>query len=177
MAKASPAFQFYAADFDTATRSWLPEEVGVYMRLLCSQWINGTLPSDKKRLASIAGMSSSEFDDVWKTIGQKFHETDSGHVNKRLENVREEQRKYREKQQESGRKGAQKRWGKDGNPNGGANGDPISDPNGEAYGQNIALHTSSSTSSLSSTSDLPKQPYPEGDSTVVEITTVGEEVA
>ena len=49
-----PAFQFYAAAFLTDTAEWTIQEVGLYIRLLSSQWINGSLPNNKKRLALIA---------------------------------------------------------------------------------------------------------------------------
>lgn len=162
----APAFQFYAADFDTATRGWLPDEVGVYIRLLCTQWITGPLPTEPRRLAVIVGMPVQDFEEIWKnTISHKFEKSKTGYINKRLEKVRDEQRQYRESQSENGRKGARKRWGKNGDPNGGANSDPISDANsqsdgdpngqtygegygelhGERYGQNIALQSSVST--------------------------------
>jgi uncharacterized protein YdaU (DUF1376 family) len=40
----APAFQFYASDFLADTASWTAEEVGVYVRLLASEWVNGCIP-------------------------------------------------------------------------------------------------------------------------------------
>ncbi len=50
MSKA-PAFQLYAADFYMDTNTWSIEEIGIYTRLLFSEWVNGPLPNDETRLA------------------------------------------------------------------------------------------------------------------------------
>ncbi|MBC8386239.1 MAG: DUF1376 domain-containing protein, partial [Gammaproteobacteria bacterium] len=107
----APAFQFYASDFDSATRSWLPEEVGVYIRLLSSQWITGPLPIDLRRLSLIAGVSKDEIEIIWETVGPKFIKTPDGFINERLEKIRQDQFEFRERQSQAGRKGAEKRWG------------------------------------------------------------------
>ncbi|MET0049239.1 MAG: DUF1376 domain-containing protein, partial [Sedimenticola sp.] len=144
----APAFQFYAADFDTATRGWLPEEVGIYIRLLCNQWTTGPLPTEPRRLAAIVGMSPQDFEQVWKsTVGSKFVESKDGFYNERLEKVREEQRAFRKRQSEKGRKGAAARWHADGTGNAPDNGPGNSTGNGRGnstgygreHGRNMAL--------------------------------------
>ena len=47
----SPAFRLYASDFYMDTQTWSNEEVGVYLRLLLYQWINGSIPNDENLLA------------------------------------------------------------------------------------------------------------------------------
>jgi uncharacterized protein YdaU (DUF1376 family) len=166
----APAFQFYAADFDMATRGWLPEEVGVYMRLLCAQWITGPLPKEMRRLAAIAGITAQEFEDIWKnTLGAKFEESEDGYLNQRLEVVRKEQLEYRETQSENGKLGAKKRWANH-NTNGGANSGANSDANGEGYGEqhgeNIALRSSGSglqTPDFGHQSPNSPEPLPRGE--------------
>jgi uncharacterized protein YdaU (DUF1376 family) len=135
----APAFQFYASDFVDDTMEWTPLEVGIYMRLLCFQWINKSLPQEKNRMARLSGCTEKEFSDAWETIKSKFYVNGDGRIyNKKLENIRIAQDEYREKQRISGVKGARVRYG-----------DPISDPNGEK----VALQSSSSSSSLSSSSE------------------------
>ncbi len=110
--KDGPAFQFYASDFLVGTNTWTVDEVGVYIRLLASEWENGGLPKDAKRLSRASGCSQKRFVKCWLTVSQKFHI--DGHdllINDRLESVREEQRKYRELQSGKGKLSAQKRWG------------------------------------------------------------------
>jgi len=147
MAKA-PAFQFYAADFLTDTAEMTDQEVGVYIRLLSHQWVNGSLHSDPKRLANGVAIGVLE---VWQELEHKFPLCDDGRRrNQRLEETRQQQQDYRDKQAEAGRQGALKRWskGKGSEPNG----TPIDDPNSETNGEKIALQssTSSSTSTKSS---------------------------
>ena len=36
----TPAFQLYAADFYMDTNSWSIDEIGIYTRLLFSEWVN-----------------------------------------------------------------------------------------------------------------------------------------
>lgn len=102
----SPAFQFYPKEFMLATQSWSAEEVGIYIKLLCSQWDDGCLPSDTKRLARIAGCDSDLFEKAWVLVGLKFSECSDGFLrNSRLELVRSEQAAYKEKQRLNGIKG------------------------------------------------------------------------
>ena len=129
----SPAFQFYAADFVMDTQSWTAEEVGVYVRLLCSEWVNGSIPpmpeadstangkpmaqpmeNPKRalnRLARIAGISEEQLLKVWPQVGEKFSRGEDGNFyNSRLEHEREKQITYRKEKGKSGTAGAEKRW-------------------------------------------------------------------
>lgn len=102
----SPAFQFYASDFLTATQSWDVNEVGIYIRLLSNQWVNLKLPKDTERLARIAGCSHDEFKKAWVILGFKFLEGEDGFLrNIRLESVRAEKNTFLEKQRLNGLKG------------------------------------------------------------------------
>jgi uncharacterized protein YdaU (DUF1376 family) len=129
----SPAFRFYAADFSMDTQSWTAEEVGVYVRLLCSEWINGSIPpmpeahgtgngkpmaqpmaSPKQainRLARIAGTSEEQLFRVWPQVGEKFSRGKDGNLyNSRLEHERDKQIAYRNEKSKAGTAGAEKRW-------------------------------------------------------------------
>lgn len=105
MAK-SPAFQFYASDFLTDTQSWDVTEVGIYIRLLSNQWVNGSLPKDLIRLSRIAGCTHDEIKKAWVILGFKFLDNIDGTIyNNKLETVREAQVKFKEKQASNGSKG------------------------------------------------------------------------
>lgn len=108
----SPAFQLYAADFYMDTSGWTNEEIGIYLRLLLTEWINGPLPNDHTKLAKIAQISQKKFKNSFKIISKKFIQDGNGNLfNKRLEDEREKQRKYRDAKQSSGIKGAVAKWG------------------------------------------------------------------
>lgn len=95
-----PAFQFYADDFIGGTCDLSAKDVGAYIRLICFQWSKGKIPSDRNKLARIAGTN------VTLDVLSKFPDG----MNQRLENERIKQEEYREKKAKSGKNGAEKRW-------------------------------------------------------------------
>jgi len=110
----APAFQLYAGEFLVDTASWTLAEMGLYCRLLYSEWANGPLPTDKLRLARIGGCEYRMFSKCWQQVSSKFVHTEDGTglINLRLEETREKQRQYREKQRQKGKRRAEQRWGK-----------------------------------------------------------------
>tara|TARA_R110002050_G_scaffold298733_1_gene462587 strand:- start:2052 stop:2897 length:846 start_codon:yes stop_codon:yes gene_type:complete len=83
----SPAFLFYSKDWIADTADWEPESKGVYIDLLAHQHVNGSLPSDMRKLARVARLSPDEFKRVWEDIKHKF-DIDGDHVvNRRLNQV------------------------------------------------------------------------------------------
>ena len=69
----APAFQIYASDFYTDTDHWTIKEIGIYPRLLLSQWTNIELPNEPSRLARIAGCDVRTLNRNWQdTIAKKF---------------------------------------------------------------------------------------------------------
>ncbi len=111
--KDGPAYQMYAQDFDMDTATWKNKEIGVYVRLLNYEWVNGGLPTDLKELAQIAREKNQIFNKIWiKTVSSKFQDAGQNKfINRKMEEVREKQRKYREVQSQRGKKSALKRWG------------------------------------------------------------------
>ncbi len=103
----APAFQFYADDFLAGTIDMSPAEVGAYIRLLCYQWSNGSIPADLKKLRRIAGGPVSP------EVLAKFVPVGDGRLaNKRLELERQKQAEFREKQRQKGiQSGAARRAG------------------------------------------------------------------
>lgn len=83
----SPAFLFYSKDWIADTADWEPESKGVYIDLLAHQHVNGSLPSDERKLARIARLSLDEFSKIWETIKHKFIIDDNHVVNHRLNQV------------------------------------------------------------------------------------------
>ena len=96
----------YASDFLVDTNDWTVDEVGIYLRLLLSEWVNGELPNDERRLARIAGCSYQKFKKKWSKLECKFEIKNSVFlINKRLEREREKQDNYRKLQAEKGKLG------------------------------------------------------------------------
>lgn len=132
--KKPPAFQLYAQDFDSDTAAMRPEELGVYFRLLLSQWINGSVPDTETanviksaydsqcdrnaemmaRLASIARISLQEFEKLWPRVRHYFAcGPDDCYRNPRMEEEREKQSAYRKRISLAGQIGAASRWNGD----------------------------------------------------------------
>lgn len=101
---ANPIFPLYYNDIDRSTRDWTDEEFGCFMRLLMHQWAQGEIPKETQRLSRIVTSMASS----WVTVGKKFVETETGLINERLEEIREERLSYLKKQQENGKKGGRK---------------------------------------------------------------------
>lgn len=134
----APAFQLYASDIYMDTVEWTVEEVGIYNRLLHTQWVNGSLPNDISRLARIAGCGSKRFQKGWGLISFKFFLTEDGRLqNLRLEETRQKQIKYRELQLKKSKLGVQAR--KKQQPTGEPTDKPTDQPDGKP------LQSSSST--------------------------------
>jgi len=108
--KDGPSFQIYAADLYVDTNEWTCEEVGAYTRLLMSEWVNGDLPDDPKRLARITGQDLKRFQKVSPQLLRKFQLNGNNRlINLRLEETRTNQRNYREKQAKNAISGWKKR--------------------------------------------------------------------
>lgn len=108
----APAYLMYAQDFDMDTASWSNEEVGVYQRLLNYSWVNRGLPSDTVELSRIVREKRSKFEKIFsKNISKKWSENGNGKlINKKQEEVRQNQLQFIESQREKGKKSAEKRW-------------------------------------------------------------------
>lgn len=133
----SPSFQTYAADFFMDTNEWTVEEVGIYWRLLLSEWVNESIPNDEKRLARIVGCSLKKFQKSWSTILIKFIPNgDSRFQNPRMEEVRENQRKYSQRQAEKGKQSARLRFNR---------GSTVVQPEGQPEGNRKSTLLSSSS--------------------------------
>jgi len=89
MAK-DPAFLFYSKDWLEGTAEFMPNEKGVYIDLLAHQHQKGDLPSDIKRLSRLAGLSESEFIEVWSVIKSKFEVQNNRTVNRKLNRLMQE---------------------------------------------------------------------------------------
>ena len=75
--KNPPAFQFYPSDFlsDQNVEVMTNQELGCYIRLLCSCWIQGSLPSEVPLLARICRETDARMGKIWPALAPCFRET------------------------------------------------------------------------------------------------------
>lgn len=140
-----PSFPLFAQDFDMNTNTWTNEEIGVYLRLLLSEWINGPLPNDTKKLAQIARISQKKFKNLFRICSTKFIQDENGFlINENMEEIRKKVNKLLEQKKNAGIESAKKRWGK-GN---------------ERYNERVTdVVTEPVTKSCQSKSNFPSPPY------------------
>jgi uncharacterized protein YdaU (DUF1376 family) len=104
-------FPLFGRDFLAATMGWTAEERGHYIVLLITQWEQGGLPDDLKRLER----ASPGVSECWETLEPKFPVCDDGERrNLRLEEHRARVFAIRDRRREAGRAGNDARWGRKG---------------------------------------------------------------
>lgn len=166
----APAFQFYANDWLSSSKVALmtPEQRGAYIQLLCHDWSSDGIPDDEDALSRLSGMGEGWFKGGSRVVRECFnqHPTKDGFLtNKRLEEEREKQLKWRKKSSEGGRKSAESRAKNRQNPEKTTEKQQESDvegwlPNGcEMVGtkRQPKVNSSSSSSSSINSNTLPKK--------------------
>jgi uncharacterized phage protein (TIGR02220 family) len=112
-----PAFRFYPADWlaDAKVQAMSLEAEGIYIRLLCYCWREGSIPADRQAIAKLCkGYNGPAIDEAiscfvsMKKNGKKSDRL----INKRLEVERKKQIEFRQSMKKAGIDGANKRWGR-----------------------------------------------------------------
>lgn len=114
-----PWFPMFPADFlsDENVLVMSNEEVGIYVKLLFHQWIEGTIPAEEGAMAKLCGCDGNRMATAWQQIGKCFVQLNGKPgrlVNPRLEQEREKQENKRKARQDAGLRGAEARWKPDG---------------------------------------------------------------
>ena len=105
-----PSFDFFPDDFIAGTYHLPAEAVGIYVRLLCYQWNNGSIPSDENELARVAGVDADAMRTHMRTVMLKFMPDECGGLkNARLERERDHKLSVIEKSKSA----ADSRWTKE----------------------------------------------------------------
>ena len=103
----APAFQFYPKDFLTSERVRLMSytERGIYITLLCSCWLEGSLPAEVGQLAALTGVPSVRFAKLWAgPLSACFYVREDGRLGQaRLDKERAKQETFRRRASEGGR--------------------------------------------------------------------------
>lgn len=109
-----PAFLFYASDFLTSTVEMEAAQVGMYIRLLAHEWINGPFTTNFKTVCRLAGIESTDADAcamLQALLEHRFSiDLASKYSNRRLESVRAETHEKSIQNKARARKAAEKRW-------------------------------------------------------------------
>lgn len=110
-----PAFQFYPKDFLTDEKVVLMSntEVGIYIRLLCFCWLEGTLPLETESLARMARMQLKQFAKLWEhSVVKTCFRMEGGRLHHgRLDEEREKQEQFRRRQSDLGKLGGRPKKG------------------------------------------------------------------
>ncbi len=109
-----PAFQFYASDYLSSSRvqRMSLEEEGAYIRLLCYNWQDGSIPDDTVQLAALCKIPVRRMAKNWGKIACCISPADANShrlINKKLEQVRAVQAVYSAKQSARSKEGWSKR--------------------------------------------------------------------
>lgn len=107
-----PFFKFFPADFLTDTMAMPVETRGLYITLLCYQWLNGSIPADDAGVARICSITTAELQPHLSYIDEKFvnkGEHNRTRVNRRLERERQRAHAFRESRAAAGRKSGEQR--------------------------------------------------------------------
>ena len=79
------SFEFYVDDFLGGTVHLSPQAVGAYVRLLCFQFNQGSIPDEPAVLARVCGCSVDEWGRLWVELENKFpKDADGKRRNERL---------------------------------------------------------------------------------------------
>lgn len=108
--KKSPAFQFYPADFlnDDAVEDMSFTEIGVYVVMLCKDFLSNGLPADMGKIAKrISGgkhqMTEARMRKIWEgPIAKCFDEKGERLYNPRVEYERKKQKSFLRRQTDNG---------------------------------------------------------------------------
>jgi uncharacterized protein YdaU (DUF1376 family) len=125
--KKPPSFDFFADDFIAGTYHMEAEAVGIYIRLLCYQWSNGSIPDDEPTLCKIAGVDADAMRTHMRSVMRKLCVGNAGELyNERLEIERAKKLEIIEKAKRS----AEQRWTKE------KKGKPEADPKNDGCERN-----------------------------------------
>lgn len=116
MADKYPWFPFYAADFLTDEKALILSyrEIGIYLVLLCHQWIQGSISADRSQAQATLKLGSShtgedaDFEAFDKVVATCFtaHPTLAGRlINLKLYEIQGQQEAHRQRLSENGRRG------------------------------------------------------------------------
>lgn len=105
-----PWFPFYVYDFwqDESVLAMTFEQVGLYLRLLSLQWIEGSIPADGDRVSRIVGLSSDALATLWPALAPCFPPVENDPTrlaNPRLVGIVDQQTEVHRKVVEAGRLG------------------------------------------------------------------------
>jgi len=117
----SPSFSLYPKDFiaDEHVVVMTMAQRGLYITLLCSCWLQGSIPNDPALIGRLCGATPKEIQATWPAVSKRFiaDPNDPARLrHKRLDEEREKQAKWREKSAAGGRNGSAKRQPKVNHP-------------------------------------------------------------
>lgn len=108
----APAFQFYVKDYETDERVKMMDVAheGCYLRLMCAQWMEGSIPADIDAIAKLCRVTTPRMKKLWPLLAPCFPPHSPGRlVNPRLAEQRAEYDAWVAKSAEGGRRSGESR--------------------------------------------------------------------
>jgi uncharacterized protein YdaU (DUF1376 family) len=106
-----PAFMLYASDWLSGTADLTMEEKGIFMDMLCQQWLRGDLPNDLGKLCRMFGGDANR--NAIASILHKFRICENGNLqNAKLEEVRLTSLEQKKARSNTNRENSIKGWEK-----------------------------------------------------------------
>ena len=97
---------------DAAIDAMSTLELGICLRLLCRQWLDGSIPDDLRVLSRLCRVKESVMKDAWPALNVFFPQIEEGkRANRFMWVERESVTAELEKKRDEGTKAARKRWG------------------------------------------------------------------
>jgi len=142
-------------------------ELGACFRLMCRQWIDGSIPDDNRLLARLCRLDADEMDQAWVTLAPFFPTIEAGkRANRFMWLEREKVIADLERKSDEGTRAARKRWDEtkkiNRTPNAPPNGSPMPEAMQEQnrVEQNRVDQNKTSSSEQNACSDLGVTPTP-----------------
>ena len=115
-------------------------ELGACFRLMCRQWIDGSIPDDQRLLARLCRLNAEEMGQAWVTLATFFPITEPGkRANRFMWLEREKVIADLERKSDEGTRAARKRWNETKKGNSTPNAIPNGSPMPEAMQEKIRI--------------------------------------
>lgn len=105
-------YDVVAFDTDEDAKFWTNQQEGAFHRLMRHAWINGGIPDDLPKIASICRESVSQMNKLWPAIEPKWP-VDPMHPSRRVNPKQESEREFKQEKSGKAAESAAKRWEKE----------------------------------------------------------------
>lgn len=108
----APAFQFYVKEYETDERVKMMDVAheGCYLRLMCAQWMEGSIPADIPAIARLCRVTPGRMKKLWPALASCFQPHTPGRlINAKLATQRQEYDEWVKKSSAGGKRSGEVR--------------------------------------------------------------------